>query len=76
MSKTLWQLEAGETCRINNYGEDLDENYSNRLKDLGFHVGQEIECLQSPSLGAPKIFKLNNSIYALDNEVAKEIHCE
>ena len=76
MSKTLWNLGAGESCTIKTYGKELDEGYQNRLKDLGFHPGQEIECIQSPKLGAPKVYKLNNSIYALDDQVAKEVHCE
>ena len=76
MATTLWNLNAGETRTITTYGKGLDDGYQNRLKDLGFHPGQEIECLQSPRLGAPKIFKLNNSIYALDDQVAKEVNCE
>lgn len=76
MSETLWNLKAGQTCKINKYGDELDESYQSRLKDLGFHLGQEVECVQAPSLGAPKIFKINNSIYALDDNVAKEVHCE
>jgi Fe2+ transport system protein FeoA len=76
MSKSLWELKSGESCTISTYGEELDKDYQNRLKDLGFHPGQEIECIQSTKLGAPKIFKLNNSIYALDDQVAKEVICE
>lgn len=76
MASSLWELKSGESCIITGYGTSLEASYQDRLKDLGFHLGQEIICLQSPRLGAPKVFKLNNSIYALDDVVAKEVHCE
>jgi hypothetical protein len=33
-----------------------------------------ISCVLSPSLGAPKLYRVNNSVYSLDDSVASLIN--
>lgn len=76
MEKSIWKLKAGQKCIIKNYSDLLSENYQIRLKDLGFYPGEEVQCVSAPSLGAPKLYKINNAIYALDHTTAQGVLCE
>ena len=76
MEKSIWKLKAGQKCIITEYNSDLSPSYQTRLKDLGFHPGEEVQCVASPSLGAPKLYKINNAIFALDHQVAQGVYCE
>jgi Fe2+ transport system protein FeoA len=40
---------------------------------LGFHPGEHISCVLSPSLGAPKLYRVNNTVYSLDDSIASLI---
>jgi Fe2+ transport system protein FeoA len=72
-STSLWSLQAGERCRIQGYDESLAENYRIRMMELGFHPGEIVSCVQSPGLGAPKVFRVSNTMFSLDDEVAAHI---
>ena len=72
-STSLWSLRAGERCRIEGYDESLAENYRIRMMELGFHPGETVSCLQSPGMGAPKVFRVSNTMFSLDDEVAAHI---
>lgn len=76
MKKTIWDLKSCESCIISKYNEILSKDYQTRLKDLGFHPGETVECVSSPGFGAPKLFKINNAVFALDHIVARGVHCE
>ena len=76
MTKYLWDLSAGETARISGYDNTLADNYRIRLMELGFHVNEQVTCVQSPSLGAPKVFRVSNTVFSLDDEVASHILVE
>ena len=76
MTQPLWELRAGETARITGYDRKLAENYRIRLMELGFHVNEQVTCVQSPSLGAPKVFRVSNTVFSLDDEVASHIFVE
>jgi Fe2+ transport system protein FeoA len=73
MSRSLWSLQAGEQARIDTYDDTLPENYRIRLMELGFHTGEMVSCVQAPKLGAPKVYRVSNTIYALDDTVAGHI---
>lgn len=76
MTQSLWKLRAGESARITGYDNALAENYRIRLMELGFHVNEQVTCVQSPSLGAPKVFRVSNTVFSLDDEVASHILVE
>jgi Fe2+ transport system protein FeoA len=76
MTNTLWSLRAGDQCRITGFDSALMESYRIRLMELGFHPGETVACLQSPAFGAPKVFRVANTIFSLDDEVAGHITVE
>jgi len=43
------------------------------MMELGFHPGETVTCLQSPAFSAPKVFRVSNTIFSLDDEVAAHI---
>ncbi|MFT4614608.1 MAG: Fe2+ transport system protein FeoA [Bacteroidia bacterium] len=73
MSQTLWSLKAGDQCEIVEYDDILAEPYRVRMMEFGFHPGEVVSCVQSPAFGAPKVYRVSNTIFSLDDEVATHI---
>jgi Fe2+ transport system protein FeoA len=73
MSISLWSLKAGDRGQITGFDDALAENYRVRLMELGFHPGEVVTCLQAPALAAPKVYRVANTIFSLDDEVAEHI---
>jgi len=73
MNTSLWSLQAGDRARIQGFDDALAENYRIRLMELGFHPGELVSCSQAPALGAPKVYRVANTIFSLDDEVAEHI---
>ena len=69
--KTLWDLIQGEKCLVQGFNEALADSYRVRLMELGFHPGEQVTCIQTPNLGAPKLYRVHNTIYSLDDQVAR-----
>jgi Fe2+ transport system protein FeoA len=67
-------LQSGDKCQILSYDDALAEPYRVRLMELGFHPGESVACLQSPSFGAPKVYRVSNTVFSLDEEVAAHVH--
>lgn len=76
MSTSLWSLQAGDRGQITGFDTALADNYRVRLMELGFHPGELVSCLQAPAFGAPKVFRVANTIFSLDDEVATHIAIE
>ena len=76
MSTSLWALKAGDRGQITGFDAALTENYRIRLMELGFHPGETVSCLQAPAFGAPKVYRVANTVFSLDNEVADHITVE
>ena len=74
--RSLWELRAGQKCKILSYQSELEKDYQVRLMDLGFHPGEVVTCVQAPAFGAPKLFQVSNTVYSLDDWVAKKIKIE
>lgn len=72
----LWQMSQGETRVITGFAEQLPAAYKKRLTELGFRAGASILCTMAPRLGAPKLFKVANSVYSLEKELAAHIHTQ
>jgi len=70
---TLWSLKAGERCEILGYDDALVEAYRVRLMEFGFHPGERVTCLQTPALGAPRVYQLSATVFSLDDEVASHV---
>ena len=73
MSLSLWSLKAGDQCEILGYDDALADKYRIRLMEFGFHPGESVACLQSPAFGAPKVYRVSNTIFSLDDEVASHV---
>ena len=70
---SLWTMKAGEACEIVDYDGALAEAYKVRLMEFGFHPGEVITCLQAPAFGAPKVYRVSNTVFSLDDEVASHV---
>ena len=69
----LWSLRAGERCRIEGFADSLADSYRVRMMELGFHPGEIVTCLQRPAMGAPRVYRVSNTMFSLDEEVAAHI---
>jgi len=70
MKLNLWSLQSGDRCEILGYDDALDEKYRIRLMEFGFHPGETVSCLHAVAFGAPKVYRVSNTVYSLDDEVA------
>lgn len=73
MNVSLWSLQAGEHCEILGYDDALADKYRIRLMEFGFHPGESVSCVQSLAFGAPKVYRVSNTIFSLDDEVATHV---
>jgi Fe2+ transport system protein FeoA len=73
MDISLWSLKTGDHCEILGYDNALDEKYRIRLMEFGFHPGESVSCLHSLAFGAPKVYRVSNTVYSLDDEVAAHV---
>ncbi|MEH6635428.1 MAG: FeoA family protein [Halioglobus sp.] len=73
MSLSLWSLNAGDRCEILSYDDALAEKYRIRLMEFGFHPGEVVTCVHSLAFGAPKVYRVSNTIFSLDDEVATHV---
>ena len=73
MTVTLWTLTRGQSGAIDSFDETLQDEYRIRLMELGFHPGEMVSCLQAPALGAPKVYRVANTVFSLDDEIASHV---
>ena len=73
MSTTLWSLGTGDRCEILGYDDALADKYRIRLMEFGFHPGESVVCERSLAFGAPKLYRVSNTIFSLDDEVANHV---
>ena len=73
MKINLWSLKSGDRCEILGYDNVLNEKYRIRLMEFGFHPGEMVSCLQSLAFGAPKVYRVSNTVFSLDDEVASHV---
>ena len=76
MSRSLWSLQAGDRCQIEGFDDALVVSYRVRMMEMGFHPGEEVTCAQAPALGAPKVYRVSNTMFSLDEEVAAHIRVQ
>ena len=73
MNVSLWSLKAGDHCEILGYDDALADKYRIRLMEFGFHPGESVSCVQALAFGAPKVYRVSNTIFSLDDEVATHV---
>ena len=70
---TLWDLTQGASAKVSRFKSSIESGYRTRLSELGFHPDEQIACVMSPSMGAPKLYRVNNTVYSLDDSIASLI---
>ena len=70
---TLWELPLNTSARLMGFKATLQDRYQGRLREFGFHTGEEITCLHQPGFGAPRVFRVSNATYSLDHELAAQV---
>ena len=73
MTCSLWALKAGQRCEILEFDHALADAYRLRLMEFGFHPGESVTCLHAPAFGAPKVYRVSNSVFSLDDDVAAHV---
>jgi Fe2+ transport system protein FeoA len=73
MSVSLWSLAKGQCAVLEGFDDSLREAYRIRLMELGFHAGELVSCLQAPALGAPRVYRVANTVYSLDDAIARHV---
>lgn len=72
-TRSLWALKPGEQCDVVGFSDELPEPYRIRLMEFGFHPGETVSCLLAPGLGAPRVYRVSNTVFSLDIEVASRV---
>jgi len=70
---TLWDLPLNTPAELIGFTDILSDRYCGRLQEFGFHSGEEISCQQQPGFGAPRVFRVSNATYCLDQELAEQV---
>lgn len=76
MRHSLWNLRSGESRRLLGFTDSLDETYQTRLAELGFQPGSQVTCVMRPALGAPRVYRIQASVFSLEDSVAREVLVE
>ena len=69
----LWNLAPGVQATVVGFDDGLSENYRVRLMEFGFHPGEVVTCLLSPGFGAPKVYRVSNTVFSLDSDIATKV---
>jgi len=66
----LWYLNKGSRAVIVGFDDAMPAQYRSRLAELGFHVGESVTCLLRPGFGCPRVYRVSNTVYSLDADLA------
>jgi Fe2+ transport system protein FeoA len=69
MQHTLWDMNAGDTAELAGWSDALPQVYETRLLELGFRPGATVACVQRPRFGAPRIFRVGNAVFSLEDTI-------
>lgn len=69
----LWILNKGQRAAISGFSDVLPDSYRQRLTEMGFHGGEIVTCLLRPAFGAPRVYRVSNTVYSLDEEIAAHV---
>lgn len=69
--KSLWDLQPNEEGTILDI--DLSSSEAERLKSYGFNQGQNAKYLYKTSMGGPRVYLLEDTVYSLSYEMASQV---
>jgi len=67
---TLWEINEGQQVKITGIIL-LNNTLRIRLHDLGFRLNATVTCDTVPTLGAPRLYRICSTTFALEREVAE-----
>lgn len=70
---TALSMKASIVGRIEGIDPSLDKLLIGRLRDLGIDIGQRIECLRHSRGRRPAIFRVGDSVFTLEQNLARRI---
>jgi Fe2+ transport system protein FeoA len=69
-------MSRGKSCVVTGFDEKIKSNIRMRLEELGFRKGAVVTCSMAPSLGAPKLYQVANSVYSLEQPLAELVQIQ
>jgi len=69
---TVWNMNIGNTAIIESI-DNCSDPFTRRLSELGLFRGAKLTCLKALPFHGPKVYKLSDSIFSLDRELASKI---
>ena len=73
MNASLWDLGEGQSAVLSGFDPDMAPTYLLRLKDLGFALGEPVTCVTAPRFGAPRVYRISNSFFSLEDAIARQM---
>jgi Fe2+ transport system protein FeoA len=70
---SLWALPMNTSGVLVGFGPALSDRYRGRLQEFGFHLGEQVCCQHRTGFGAPRVYRVSNATYSLDQELAEHI---
>jgi Fe2+ transport system protein FeoA len=70
---SLWALPTHTSGVLVGFDPALPERYRGRLQEFGFHLGEQVCCQHRTGFGAPRVYRVSNATYSLDQELAEHI---
>lgn len=71
--KPLWVLRESDCGVVEGFDDNMPEAYRIRLMEFGFHPGEVVSCLLTPSLGAPHVYRVSNTVFSLDEDISAHV---
>ena len=65
----LWDLKPGQSATITEVVE-VPPVIKAKVKNLGIQINEQISCLKWSPFGGPRVFHLENGIFALEYDIA------
>lgn len=72
----LWNAPKKQTFQIARIQSALSPEAQVRLHDLGFTLGQHVECLHASPLGGPKVFRVGDAVFSLAKDMASAVEVQ
>lgn len=69
----LWDLPQKTKARVSGFANEISAQYRLRLDELGFARGEEITCLKRLPFNGPGVYKIGDSVFSIDREIADQI---
>ncbi len=70
---SLWELEEKQSGSIHSVKDDLSPQTIMRLREIGLNKDDNVTCLKKLPFGGPKLFQVSDSVFSLEEDIAKSI---